>query len=563
MNTFRAIALSLALLMGVAPAAAQWQVPNHAVPIGQGAGVTGFANTPPGAAGQVLGSNGAAAHPSFQSPSSVFDNAYCNTIGYLIVRFTGAWTCDNSIPGSVKWWGATGNGSTDDTAAVQATLNAMQAIGGNAYFPSGCYKVNALTNTAHIRLSGAGYAGDSGGGFAGHGVTSCTPGTGSVIVCAANINCYTAITNQSVQIENLQFSTLSAPTPGTATIRIQAVAGAGNANTQTIIRGVMITGGDTGLDLENCLNFNVTDSHILYQITYGMVVNAPNFPSFQQASISGNMFWGAGNAGYNAHILAQAGGDLRIVNNKMSTGGVNTSSISLFGQASGSQNMEPMVIAGNSSEGADNCLAISSANASFTVSFIVVTGNQFWCGHKAILINGNGTLQYVLGMTVTGNVLAVNGAAGANVVNIDGVSSATFVGNAYGCAFGGCSAATALSIGVHSLNVTSQGNTYDPLYATHVQDNAPGAGNSIWDSPLGAVAAVSMGASPATVTASSRPQTHYVRQAGTQDGSCSVNGQVVALLTNTATYYPIRLNPNESYVCTYTTTTPTITKDIQ
>lgn len=563
MNMFRAIALSLALLMGVAPAAAQWQVPNHTIPIGQGAGVTGFANTPPGTAGQLLGSNGAAVHPSFQPATTLFDNAYCNTIGYLIVRFTGAWTCDNSIPGSVKWWGAKGDNSTNDTAAVQATLNAMQAIGGNAYFPPGCYKVDALTNTGRIKLSGAGYAGDSGGGFGGSVVTTCTPGRGSVIVCAANINCYTATTNQSVQIENLQISVLSAATPNTKVVTIQAVAGAGNANTQSSIRNVMITGGDFGIDLENCLNFNVTDNHILYQQTYGMVVNAPNFPNFQQASISNNMFWGAGNAGYNAHLLVQAGGDLRIANNKFSTGGVNTSSISLFGQASGAQSMEPTVIVGNSSEGADNCLAISSANAAFSVGYIVVTGNQFWCGHKAILVNSNGALQYVLGMTVTGNVLAVNGGAGVTVAAIDGVSNATFVGNAYGCALVGCSASAGLAINSHSLNVTSQGNTYDATLATHVQDNAPGAGNSIWDSPLGAVAASSLSLSPTTVTASSRPETHYVRQNGTQDAACTVNGQAVLKAVNAATYYPIKLNPNESYACTWTATAPTITKDIQ
>jgi len=40
---FRFIALALAILVGLAPAAAQ-QVPNHSVPIGQGVGNTGFRN---------------------------------------------------------------------------------------------------------------------------------------------------------------------------------------------------------------------------------------------------------------------------------------------------------------------------------------------------------------------------------------------------------------------------------------------------------------------------------------------------------------------------------------
>lgn len=66
MNLFRSIALSLALLMGIAPAAAQWQTPNHSVPIGRGAGVTGFGNAAPGTAKLPLISNGAAFDPSFQ-----------------------------------------------------------------------------------------------------------------------------------------------------------------------------------------------------------------------------------------------------------------------------------------------------------------------------------------------------------------------------------------------------------------------------------------------------------------------------------------------------------------
>ena len=42
-------------------------IPNHAVPIGKGAGVTGYSSAAPGAAGTALVSNGAGADPTFQS----------------------------------------------------------------------------------------------------------------------------------------------------------------------------------------------------------------------------------------------------------------------------------------------------------------------------------------------------------------------------------------------------------------------------------------------------------------------------------------------------------------
>lgn len=67
MNSFR-IAAFIAAVFTAAPAFAQWQTPNHSVPLGRGVGVTGFGNVLPGAAGQLLTSNGSAADPSFQAP---------------------------------------------------------------------------------------------------------------------------------------------------------------------------------------------------------------------------------------------------------------------------------------------------------------------------------------------------------------------------------------------------------------------------------------------------------------------------------------------------------------
>ena len=69
------------------PAFSQWQTPNHSVPIGRGAGTTGFGNVAPGAAGQPFVSSGAAVDPAFQVlPNSGLANmpastAKCNNTG--------------------------------------------------------------------------------------------------------------------------------------------------------------------------------------------------------------------------------------------------------------------------------------------------------------------------------------------------------------------------------------------------------------------------------------------------------------------------------------------------
>lgn len=58
-------AVLLGLLVCVSPAEAQWQVPSHAVPIGQGAGVTGFNSVAPGTSGLPFVSQGALSDPGY------------------------------------------------------------------------------------------------------------------------------------------------------------------------------------------------------------------------------------------------------------------------------------------------------------------------------------------------------------------------------------------------------------------------------------------------------------------------------------------------------------------
>jgi hypothetical protein len=65
-----ALAASIAVACLVAlPAAAQWQVCDHCVAIGNGAGVTGFASAAPGTSGQALVSTGASSDPAFGNVS--------------------------------------------------------------------------------------------------------------------------------------------------------------------------------------------------------------------------------------------------------------------------------------------------------------------------------------------------------------------------------------------------------------------------------------------------------------------------------------------------------------
>ncbi len=50
----------------------------------------------------------------------------------------------------VKAYGATGNGTTDDTAAIQAAISAQQGAGGTVFLPPGTYLVNGATSGAGL-----------------------------------------------------------------------------------------------------------------------------------------------------------------------------------------------------------------------------------------------------------------------------------------------------------------------------------------------------------------------------------------------------------------------------
>lgn len=72
MKKLRTFVLAVAALFALAhPSFAQWQVPDHSVPIGRGSGYIGFKNLPPGPLGYIITSNGPGSDPSYQPNANV------------------------------------------------------------------------------------------------------------------------------------------------------------------------------------------------------------------------------------------------------------------------------------------------------------------------------------------------------------------------------------------------------------------------------------------------------------------------------------------------------------
>src|SRR5579883_2405765 len=90
----------------------------------------------------LANATGSTAPAGDTAPSPWFDQAYCSTAGYLIVRFTGAWTCAQGIPANPVWWGADPTGSSDSSSAFSSALNASSYV----RFPPGKFKFNSAVS---------------------------------------------------------------------------------------------------------------------------------------------------------------------------------------------------------------------------------------------------------------------------------------------------------------------------------------------------------------------------------------------------------------------------------
>jgi len=101
-------------------------------------------------AGYLLQTNGAGTDPTWSGFLQTGTSAVTRT-----------WQDKLTDWRSVKDFGAVGNGSTDDTTAIQACITAVGVTGGTVWFPKGTYKISSALNVTagNTCLQGEGYGG--------------------------------------------------------------------------------------------------------------------------------------------------------------------------------------------------------------------------------------------------------------------------------------------------------------------------------------------------------------------------------------------------------------------
>ena len=168
---------------------------------------------------------------------------------------------------SVKDYGAYGDNSHDDTAAINYTIAAVQNTGGGTvYFPAGTYKVSApiTINYAYVTLQGTGSHGS---------VIAPTQTTGPIIDMGPG-GAYVGITVKDLGV--------SAPTNATSGCSICMEAN----NSEMTVRDVWTHGGFTGIQMDsaatNSVIYQVHNVYVQNPQGYGLLIGQGSDPGTLQ-----------------------------------------------------------------------------------------------------------------------------------------------------------------------------------------------------------------------------------------------------------------------------------------
>jgi hypothetical protein len=299
---------------------------------------------------------------------------------------------------SVKDFGAIGNGTTDDTAAIQLAINYAQLGNVSVFFPPGNYKVTASLNvTAAVAFIGAS-------------ISASTISWSSTSLTVFNVN-----TNSAVEWRHLTFSGPASPISGS----VIALTGS-TGNIFSFVSDCTFGNSYNAIYCTAAYALRVINCYFYNFINYGVHIQNTYNVDAGDSSILNCIFSGP-TGGSNVCVYQESSGGLRLIDNKFNTGGYNYK-LSLTTAAVTSD----LVIAGNSFENATTANIQLTANVSGDFGNIVITGNQFALAPINLLINP--TYSAFSRATVTGNTFAV-ATSGTACISVDYVSFINIDGN--------------------------------------------------------------------------------------------------------------------------------------
>jgi len=310
----------------------------------------------------------------------------------------------------VTQYGATGNGTTDDTAAIQAAFTACGTAGGGVvFFPKGDYKISATITWpagATIRAIGV-----NGGDVIQNGtIEGC-----STIIMTAQITAF-ATSGELDRIENLQFV-------GTVGATAGAFVNSSSFNFEAINCGFY--GGFDGIVLTRNQNTRIVRCGFRELNDNAIALSNSVSPDDGDATIMDCAFT-CSTATTQAGIFQSGSGGTKVISCKFVSAGNMVYCIhSTFGAGLSTSDL---LVCNCSLELFKTAGILVTASAGAFFENVVVVGNNIssYAGGQGITLNGTGSGAF-RDMTITGNAIN-NCTIGINMASATNVN---IVGNAF------------------------------------------------------------------------------------------------------------------------------------
>lgn len=247
-----------------------------------------------------------------------------------------------------EWYGAKGDGATDDTWAIQCAIAALPPIeGGEIEFGSRTYLYTTLTVGKPVSFKGQNRSTT---------ILRTTQATGNKISITIG---------RAVKICDLTLDSSVTQTGGAYVYMYGPV----YENHGSVFRDLIISGAYVGFDFETCAGW-VIDRCYFPVYTTAIYINNLATPDNGDSIITNCIFDAGGSTG--TAINQRASGGLRVLNNKFLRGKYH-----YYGLFYSSSNTSILIFSGNSSEDATVANFYISASGSTTFGKIVIEGNQF------------------------------------------------------------------------------------------------------------------------------------------------------------------------------------------
>lgn len=323
---------------------------------------------------------------------------------------------------NAKWFGAVGDGVSDDTAEIQNAINVTGGLSKTLFFPAGNYVTSGnIEINSKLNILGEGEALN----VASDPLPTTFNRGRTAISCSSNSNNLFVVNVDGISFEKITlYSTAATPTGSGIVFNKGNVMRMSNVGVYNFY---------INLDIINGGLWNVFNCDFYNPVSSNLRVNFQLIPDGGDQSITNCNFYTGVRTGI-THLLYRGGGGLKITGCKFNQGGSTGSyAKDCIKMTNDVGNTVDLLISNSSFENyTDSGIDLSP---SFDFQFVVINGNQFW-GNPSTATNGillNSSNLY--NVNISGNVIdavtnGINYASG-NRISVNGNAFGTGVTNKY------------------------------------------------------------------------------------------------------------------------------------